>query len=168
MTKTYTEAIDTYQSSETGPMGIVDGGEVIFYRGPVSLRRIKSDKLEPAVGLLIAAAGMDGSLIDFLVERGEKAIVIEALGRGNLPPPLAASAAKAVKAGVLVALTTRCWGGRVSGTYGYEGGGARLKEAGVLFVPGLPGHKVRLLLMAALGAGMHKEEIESWLAKREA
>ncbi len=167
VTKTYTEAIDTYQSPETGPMGIVDGGEVLFYRGPVSQRRIQADKLEQEVALLIAAAGMDGRLVDYLVERGEKAIVIEALGRGNLPPPLAASVVKAVKAGVIVALTTRCWGGRVSGTYGYEGGGARLKEAGVVFAPGLPGHKVRLMLMAALGAGMNKEEIESWLAKRE-
>lgn len=167
VTKTYTEALDTFQSPDTGPLGIIDGGEVLFYRGPVSYRRIETARLEHDVALVIAAAGMDGRMIDYLVERGEKAIVIEALGRGNLPPAMARSAAAAVERGLLVALTTRCWGGRVSGTYGYDGGGARLKEAGLLFAPGLPGHKVRLLLMAALGAGMNKEEISTWLARHE-
>ena len=165
VTKTYTEALDTYKSPDTGPLGIIDGGEVLFYRGPVAYGRLATDRLEPDVSLVIACAGADGRIIDYLVSRGEKAIVIEAMGRGNLPPAMASAAAVAVKKGVLVALTSRCWGGRVSGTYGYEGGGARLKEAGILFAPGLPGHKVRLMLMAALGAGMNKEEITSWLAK---
>ncbi|MCC6574298.1 MAG: asparaginase [Planctomycetes bacterium] len=164
VTKTYTEALDTYQSPDTGPMGIIDGGQVIFFRPPVQQRRIKTEKLEMNVGLVLAAAGMDGGLINYLVGRGDKAIVIEALGRGNLPPVMAKAAADAVKAGVIVVLTSRCLGGRVSPTYGYEGGGARLKDAGMLFAPGLPGHKVRLMLMAALGAGMSKEEVGQWLA----
>lgn len=164
VTKTYTEALDTYQSPDTGPMGIIDGKQVLFFRPPVFRRRIKTDRLEPAVGLVLAAAGMDGGVINYLAGRGDKAIVIEALGRGNLPPTMAQAATQAVKSGVLVVLTSRCLGGRVSPTYGYEGGGARLKDAGLLFAPGLPGHKARLLLMAALGAGMTSKEIEQWLA----
>jgi hypothetical protein len=33
-----------------------------------------------------------------------------------------------------------------------------------VFAPGVPGHKARVLLMAALGAGMNKEAIAAWLA----
>jgi L-asparaginase len=163
VTKTYTEALDTFQAPDTGPLAFFDGDELRFYRKPVLRKALPFAKLEERVSLIAASAGDDGSLIDFCAKRGDKGIVIEALGRGNLPPPMAKAAVAAQDAGVVVLLTSRCWGGRVSGTYGYEGGGARLKEAGIVFAPGIPGHKARILLMAALGAGMERKEIGAWL-----
>ncbi len=163
VTKTYTDALDTFASPDIGPLGIFDGKELLWHRGPVGRRELRADRLEHGVGLVVASAGDDGGLIDHCVKRGDKGLVIEALGRGNLPPPMAAAAKRAVEAGVLVVLTSRCWGGRVSGTYGYEGGGARLKEMGIVFAPGLPGHKARMLTMAALGAGMDAQGLRSWI-----
>ena len=163
VTKSYTEALDTFKSPDTGPLGIIDGKELLFYRGPVWRRSLAPKELEPEVHIVVAAAGADPKLIDFLAETGAKGLVIEALGRGNLPPPMAKAAIRAMGLGCIVLLTSRCWGGRVSDTYGYEGGGARLMEAGIVFAPGLPGHKARLLLMSALGAGMSGDEIRKWL-----
>ncbi|MCA8912930.1 MAG: asparaginase, partial [Planctomycetes bacterium] len=163
VTKTYTDALDTFQSPDVGRLAFFDGKELIWVRAP-HRRSIVGDSVEPKVGIVVASAGDSGDLIDHCVQRGDKGLVIEALGRGNLPPPMAAAAERAVKAGLLVVLTSRCWGGRVSGTYGYEGGGARLMEMGIVFAPGIPGHKARILVMAALGAGMGPQELKQWLA----
>lgn len=164
VTKTYTDALDTFQAPDVGPLGFFDGRELLWNRVP-RRRSLAADNIEPRVGIVVASAGDDGDLIEHCLRRGDKGLVIEALGRGNLPPPMAAAAKRAVEAGVLVVLTSRCWGGRVSGTYGYEGGGARLKEAGIVFAPGIPGHKARILTMAALGAGMGPQELKQWLAE---
>jgi L-asparaginase len=163
VTKTYTDALDTFQAPDVGPLGFFDGRELYWNRVP---RRhpLVGEAIDAGVSVVVASAGDDGSLIDFCVKRGDKGIVIEAMGRGNLPPPMAHAAERAVKAGLLVVLTSRCWGGRVSGTYGYEGGGARLKEMGIVFTPGLPGHKARVLTMAALGAGLDAKGLATWLA----
>jgi L-asparaginase len=163
VTKTYTDALDTFQSPDFGPVGAFDGDELRVYRSPPR-RTLSRTQLETRVSLHVVGAGDDGTLIDHCVERGDRGVVIEALGRGNLPPAAAAAARRAVQAGVLVLLTSRCWGGRVAGAYGYEGGGARLLDAGLVFTPGLPGHKARILAMLALGAGMDAEELRRWLA----
>ncbi|MCB9894391.1 MAG: asparaginase [Planctomycetes bacterium] len=164
VTKTYTEALDTFQSPDIGPLGTFDGKELLWLRKP-HRKPLAGKRLDYRVGLVVASAGDDGGLIDHCVQRGDKGLVIEALGRGNLPPPMAAAAKRAVDAGLTVVLTSRCWGGRVSGTYGYEGGGARLKEVGIVFAPGIPGHKARILTMAALGAGLGPQELKAWLAE---
>lgn len=163
VTKTYTDAIDTFQAPDTGPVAAFDADELRWHRRPSGRKHLSGPRLETRVSLVVASAGDDGSLIDHVASRGDKGIVVEALGRGNLPPPMATAAIRAQEHAVVL-LTSRCWGGRVSPTYGYEGGGARLKEAGLVFAPGVPGHKARILLMAALGAGMNKEAISAWLA----
>ncbi|MCA8934561.1 MAG: asparaginase [Planctomycetes bacterium] len=163
VTKTYTDALDTFQAPDVGRLGFFDGRELIWVRSP-DRRSINGETVEARVGIVIASAGDEGGLIDHCIQRGDKGLVIEALGRGNLPPPMAEAAKRAVDAGLLVVLTSRCWGGRVSGAYGYEGGGARLKEMGIVFAPGIPGHKARILTMAALGAGMGAQELKQWLA----
>lgn len=164
VTKTYTEALDTFQSPDIGPLGAFDGRDLLWLRAP-RRKQLVGDALSASVGLVVASAGDSGDLIDHCVKRGDRGIVVEALGRGNLPPPMADAAKRAVDTGVLVVLTSRCWGGRVSGTYGYEGGGARLKEFGIVFAAGIPGHKARILTMAALGAGFGPQELKAWLAE---
>lgn len=164
VTKTYTDALDTFQAPDLGPLGIFDADELLFHRGTRERKQLRGDGIEQRVGLVVASAGDNGDMIDYCLKRGDRGIVIEAMGRGNLPPPMAAAARDAVDAGMLIVLTSRCWGGRVSGAYGYEGGGARLKQMGLVFAPGIPGHKARILLMAALGAGMDAKGLKSWLA----
>ena len=89
VTKTYTEALDTFRAPDTGPLGIIDGDELVFSRRPTKRATLYVDRLEPKVGLVVASAGEDGRMIDHLAERGEFGIVVEALGRGNLPPAMA-------------------------------------------------------------------------------
>ena len=160
VTKSHSMHLNTFQSPEFGPIGIVDSNEVRFYRESLGKEYIDTDKIENNVQLIKACAGMDGALIDFCVENGAKGLVIEAMGRGNLPPLMAASVKKAIDRGVVVVLVSRCYKGRVLDSYGYEGGGKHLRNMGVIFGDSMPGQKARIKLILALGKTRNKEEIK--------
>lgn len=150
--KTHTMALDTFRSLEFGPLGIVDTDGVIFYRSSTHKTSfIPATQLENKVYLVKVVAGMDGELIDFMMSKGAKGIVIEALGRGNVPPTMVSSIKEAVNNGIKVILVSRCPKGRVSDSYGYEGGSKKLRDLGVIFGRNLSGQKARIKLMLGLG-----------------
>lgn len=103
---------------------------------------------------------MDSTLIDFVVEKGFGGIVIEALGRGNVPPRMVEGIKKALDKEIPVVVVSRCFEGRVHESYGYEGGGKMLKDLGVIFGDTLPGQKARIKLALAINSNIKKEEIE--------
>jgi len=70
-----------------------------------------------------------------------------------------------VGAGIVVAITSRCYEGRVLGVYAYEGGCVDLIDAGAITAGDMQGHKIRLLLMSALGRGMNAEGIRGLLGR---
>lgn len=152
VTKTYTEAIDTFVSPDTGPMGIVDLKRVLWYRRPVYRALLPPVERTARVELIEATAGCDGGLVEAAVKLGAEGLVIAAMGRGNIPPAMAEAVYAAMRNGVQVVVVSRCWGGRVAPIYGYPGGGARLLEAGALFAPWLNGPKARIALSLALAA----------------
>jgi L-asparaginase len=168
VTKTYTEAIDTFVTPDYGPQGVVELGRVIFYRQPVRRVRVANKWLAsakpgtplPRVEFIEASAGSDGALVAAAANLpGIAGLVIGAMGRGNLPPPMAAAVTDVIKSGLPVVICSRCWGGRVAPVYGYEGGGARLLAAGAVFSPWLGGIKARIALTLALAAGMNRDEL---------
>lgn len=159
VTKEHSMHLNTFQSPEFGPIGIIDSNEVIFYRDNLNKQHIITEYLEERVSLVKAVAGMDGSMIDFCVEKEDKGIVIEGMGRGNIPPLMAEAVERAIKKGVAVVLVSRCFKGRVLDSYGYPGGGKQLRNAGVIFGDRLPGQKARIKLMLALGYTNDIEEI---------
>lgn len=159
VTKTNTLSLDTFKSPEFGPLGIVDNDEVIYYRDIVSRQFINTDKIEEKVGLIKAASGMESDIIDFYINTHYKGIVIEALGRGNLPPVMVPGIKRAIDKKIPVVMVSRCPTGRVLDTYGYEGGGKHLRELGVIFGGNLPGQKIRIKLMLALGLTNDLDEI---------
>lgn len=165
VTKTYTSNVSSFASPGYGPLGFIDGDMVIFAQAPLRRLRLPAGSLEldERVGLVRAAAGLGAREIRFCVDSGDRAVVLEAFGRGNVPPDVAEAVSEAVASGVMVAVTTRCFMGRVMGLYGYHGGGADLERRGAVFAADLQGHKLRLLLMACLGAGMTEAEVRRLL-----
>ena len=114
----------------------------------------------PSVELIKAVAGADGNYVKSCVAAGVKGLVIEGMGRGNVTPGMAKALTENSN-NVPIIITTRCAQGRAAPMYGYDGGGATLKESGVIFADQLPGPKARLLLMLLLGAGAGREEIKA-------
>ncbi|MCB2292024.1 asparaginase [Clostridium algoriphilum] len=160
VTKSHSMHLNTFQSPEFGPIGIIDNNEAIFYRDNLKKGHIITDIIETRVDLIKVCSGMDSKLIDFCVKEGARGIVIEAMGRGNIPPEMAEGVKIAIKKGVVVVMVSRCFEGRVLDSYGYPGGGKELRNAGVIFGDSLPGQKARIKLMLALASTTNKEEIE--------
>ncbi len=153
-TKTHTEARDAFDSPGLGALGEVDEGVVIYRRGMLEL----PEPLMPEapvwpVDIIYAYAGADGRLVDASRKSGARAIVIAAMGRGNVPPPMFDGIARALESGMPVIITSRALMGRVGPTYGYPGGGRRLLEAGAIFAYGRRPGQARIDTMLALGAG---------------
>lgn len=105
----------------------------------------------PRVDIVAIYAGADAVAIDACVAAGARAIVLEALGSGNAPAAVVDGVRRAAQAGVLVAVSTRVPDGRVHSGYGP---GRALLDAGAVEVPRLRPPQARVLLMAALAAGL--------------
>jgi L-asparaginase len=116
------------------------------------------------VHLLTAGIGSDGSLLDAAVAAGADGIVVAATGAGNTGPDWLAAAERAMAAGVVVALASRCPAGAVSTAYAFPGGGATWVRAGALQVGTLGAIKARVALALGLRAGMSGEALASLLA----
>ena len=161
VTKTHTEARDAFDSPGLGALGEVDEGNVIYRRGMLDLPAplAPSEPVHP-VDIVYAYAGADGRLVDAARDSGARAIVIAAMGRGNVPPAMFDAVARA--AGVLpVIVTSRSLLGRVGPTYGYPGGGRRLLDAGALFAYGRRPGQARIDAMLALGLGYDAEQLRA-------
>lgn len=165
VTKTNTLSLDTFKSPEFGPLGIVDNDKVMFYRDIPGHTHIITDKIETKVALIKCAAGMESDLINYCIDSGYKGIVIEALGRGNVPPAMINGIEKAINNNIPVVIVSRCLEGRVLDTYGYPGAGKTLRNLGAIFGDNLPGQKARIKLMLALSVTNDMNTIKEMFEK---
>ena len=150
VTKRNSMALNAFSTPNFGPIGIVDNNRVIFYRKNPNSIHIKIKSVEKDVSIIKCSAGSDSKFIDFSIEQGYKGIVVEALGRGNVPPSMVDGIKRAIDRKIPVVIVSRCFEGRVFESYGYEGGGKELKEIGCIFGDVSASQKARIKLMVAL------------------
>lgn len=150
VTKTNTLSLNTFQSPY-GPLGIIDTNTLILYRNIAYRHHIDTNQVERRVDLIKAVLDMDDRFIKYSVDEGAKGIVIEAMGRGNLPLKMLEGVKYALSKGVIVVIVSRCSSGRVFESYGYQGGGKELSDLGAIMGGEMRGPKARLKLMIALG-----------------
>ncbi len=149
-TKTHAANPNTFKSPFWGPLGYVDEDRVIFRRELINKQKIITDHLVEDVYLIKLTTGTDDFLIQALVDKKVKGIVIEGMGRGNIPPKVVPGIRRARAEGIPVVLVTRTLGGRVLKGYGYEGAAKPLSEMGVILGGEISGQKARIKLMLAL------------------
>jgi len=159
VTKANSMSLNAFRTPVFGPVGIVDSNNAIYYRNSMSKQFIETDKIETNVELIKCVSGIDSSYINYCIDKGIKGIVIEGMGRGNIPPNMVAGVEHAIAAQIPVVLVSRCFEGRVSDSYGYHGGGKELRSLGVIFADGMPGQKARVKLMLSLGKTHNIQEI---------
>src|SRR5512146_692411 len=111
--KTDTTSVQTFQSINRGPAGVVHTGTVDWFE-PMDRKVGKAtefsidtlDKL-PRVDVIYAHANMSADLIDAAVAKGAKGLVIAGVGDGNMTTPALDALTKAAKSGIVVVRSTR-------------------------------------------------------------
>ena len=167
-------ALVCFAGSVFAPLGTTKVGGAAVFGGTSALGSIAGERFtmtgtkdrahigavpSPArVDIVAAYPGADGAAIDAFVAAGAKAVVVEAMGSGNAGTPIADAVRRACERNVSVAVTTRVPGGHTHAGYGP---GHDLVEAGAVMVPRLRSSQARVLLMAALGAGLAVSEVIS-------
>ncbi len=161
VTKTSTHTLHTFTSKEFGPVGFVHHDKVHFHYRYTRRQTIAATAIEPRVDLIKCGCGMDDRFLRFAVDSGAQGIVIEGMGKGNIPPDMVPGVAYALEMGLPVVLVSRCLLGKVMDDYGYPGAGRELTQMGVILGDNLPGHKARIKLMVALGYSRDPAEIRA-------
>ena len=158
VTKMHTLSPSTFQSPAWGPIGRVEGDRVIVDQ---RLRRavLPWRGLEPNVPLLKLTVGLGPEVLQDLLARGARGVVLEGLGGGRVPPWWLSAIEQVRGRGISVVVASRCPGGRVWDGYGYRGGYRSLVERGCLFAQGINGQKARLRLMVLLASTETSEEL---------
>jgi len=87
--KTHSIALHAFASPDTGPVGMVDEGEILLFSIPRRRHHLATSGVEPRVELVRLSAGGGAAALQGAAEAGARGIVVEVFGRGNAPPPVA-------------------------------------------------------------------------------
>ena len=163
VTKAHTHKLDAFDSPGLGPLGVIDDGKVIFRRAlPAPTPILTPDDPATPVDIVYAFAGADSRLLDASRQEG-RAIVIAAMGRGNVQPAMVDGIDRWIAEDKPVVITSRSLRGRVGCTYGYPGGGRKLAERGAIFGGARRPQQARIDVMLALGVGLGVSEVRELL-----
>lgn len=162
VTKTHTSNVETFKSGELGFLGTVDQDRIVFYRQALRRQHISllptAPQSLPRVDIVAMYAGADGVGIRAAQAAGASAIVIAALGMGNVSIAAAEAIREVRAAGTQVIIASRVPNGRVIPHYAYPGGGKDLAAMGCVFADNLSPQKARILALLAL---QHVERAEA-------
>ncbi|RLF81368.1 Glu-tRNA(Gln) amidotransferase GatDE subunit D [Thermococci archaeon] len=119
------------------------------------------DKLEERVALIKVYPGMNGEIIDFLVDKGYKGIVIEGTGLGHTPNKIIPTIERAVEEGIAVCMTSQCLYGRVN--LNVYSTGRKLLKAGVIPCEDMLPETAYVKLIWVLGKTQNLEEVRKMM-----
>ena len=116
-----TYRIEAFDSGDAGPVGRIEEGRLRLFRpwpagealAEAALARLVDGPEWPRVDILLSHAGVDGALVDALVERGTRGIVVAGTGHGTVHHALESALLRAQAAGVRVLRCSRVAGGPV-------------------------------------------------------
>ena len=151
--KMHTTRMDTFQSPNRGIAGMMNTGKAFFYSMNTTRHNTKSEFSVdgkstndlPRVEIVYSYANLGGDMIDALVEKGVKGIVLAGVGDGNTTDAALAALEKAAKKGVAVVRCSRTGAGVVDRN-------VEINDDKLGFIAGmeLSAQKARILLMLGL------------------
>lgn len=160
VTKIDTSAVNAFDSILPPDLGKVRSGLVEFSTAWSSHVHVPLPDHLPRVDIISMYAGVDDFALAAARARGARGLVVAGVGAGNVNEALYQGILAALHAGIPVVISSRVPYGGVQPIYAYAGGGMALLKAGAIFARDLNPQKARVLLMAGLGAGYDRSEIE--------
>lgn len=146
--------LNGFGSPGIGPVGFIDGAEIRLLKQPQRPGAIAPGAQLPRVDIMPVALGASPALLEAAVASGAKGLVIDAIGRGQVPPSWMGPLAAVLDAGVPVAIASSTHWGNLAEAYEYPGCLAELVALGALKASHLNARKARLRLMCALSCAM--------------
>lgn len=119
--KTHTYRIDTFSSSDAGPLGVMEEEKLRLWRAwpqgvAMGAERLPADvSAWPRVEIIGSYAGASGAVVRALCASGVRGLVVAATGNGTVHHELEAALLEAQASGVRVLRSSRCLNGRVLG-----------------------------------------------------
>jgi glutamyl-tRNA(Gln) amidotransferase subunit D len=164
--KCHTSRRDTFKSINTEPLAKVENNTIIMlaqdYRKRDKGRKlVLKPNFEERVSLLKFHPNFNREIIDHLVSKGYKGIIVEGTGLGHINHASLNSVRSAVEKGVIVAMTSQCIWGRVDMNV-YDTGRDFL-NAGVIPLEDVLSETALVKLMWILGQTENPEEAEKLL-----
>ena len=156
--KTHTVATNAFASPGLGPLGYFDGENIYLARKPARRLTLDVDAVEPRVTLIRLFTGSDGSHVRAAIDSGQRGIVLEVFGRGNVPPQVMDAVRDARNKDIAVVFATRTGGGRVLV-------GDDTKRSGVISGEDLDGLKARLVLVATIATTSDPAKLRSYFRR---
>jgi L-asparaginase len=152
--KSHATELDAFSAPHAGPIGRVADGAVTYAAMPSTTPApIRLESLRARVAHVPMVVGDDGSVLD-LTRPAHDGVVIESFGSGNVPPGAVAAIGRWLDEGKPVVLASRCWWGRVTPVYAFDGGGARTTAMGAIPAGARTPSQARMELAIALSAGV--------------
>lgn len=156
--KMHVRTLDSFQSPNLGPEGVLNDGTIEFLREAASARvhiELSSNQLQalPRVDIIWSYLGADGELLRSVRAAGAKGAVIAGFGIGRTPPELRVAISEAVDSGFPIVLASRVSAGELFADKDWP---PALVSAGVL-----DPLKARIVLMLAIAAGRYVAGLQS-------
>lgn len=161
--KMHTSRRDAFRSINDVPIArIWSNGKVEYLRDDYRKRSENEvwvdDKIEEKVALIKVYPGVTGEIIEFLVDKGYKGIVIEGTGLGHTPNDMIPSIERATEEGIAVCMTSQCLYGRIN--LNVYSTGRKLLKAKVIPCEDMLPETAYVKLMWVLGHTQDLEEVK--------
>ena len=159
--KMHTSRRDAFRSINDLPIARIWSDRIEFLRTDYRRRsegEVRVDgRMEEKVAILKIYPGISGELLDFLVDRGYKGVVIEGTGLGHVPQKFIPHVQRAVEEGVAVCVTSQCLYGRVN--LNVYSNGRKLLKAGAIPCEDMLPETAYVKLMWVLGHTDDPDEV---------
>lgn len=152
--------LSAFASAGRGPLGALTPSGIQLWQSPPQRVLLPiPEALSSSVPVLQSFSGMTADYVSSVARASAaEGVVIEGSGLGNIPTVAVPGIEALVRAGVVVAVTSRALTGGVHAVYQQNGGAGALQDAGAVLAGSVPAHKARLLVLLALALCEHPGE----------
>jgi L-asparaginase len=167
--KAHTTRTDAFIAREGAPIGVMADGLPHWRHDPGGLAHRRPSLATqfhdlpthlPRVDILTQQVDVDVAIVDWMLSRGARGIVVAGTGHGSIADPLQSALHRAAAAGCIVVRASRVAAGAV-----HRGASVDDDAQGFVAAGFLPPHKARLLTALALAGGLGRDAIQALFAQ---